>query len=238
MSEINTVLLELSSKIPNLNYIKEVKSGKEATVHLVSNGIYLYALKIYKTNSKYSTRLEYLNLETAGDSRTQRAIKNRTKTGVAKLESIWTNREYSLMKELHEYSTNIPKVFASTSSAILMEYFGDELSPAPKLSDVSLNLKDAQFCFKEVVENIELFIDFGFVHGDLSEYNILWWENQAYIIDFPQTLDIKTNKNTYQRFQGDLANIEKYFLNYLEEDFLKRKMNELRNQFHEKRIYG
>lgn len=84
---INSTLLELSEKVPNLKYIKEVKSGKEATVHLVTDGLYLYALKIYRTNTKYSTKLDYLDIKTVADTRTQRAIKNRSKTGTAQLES-------------------------------------------------------------------------------------------------------------------------------------------------------
>lgn len=238
MPEINTALLELSLKVPNLTYIKEVKSGKEATVYLVTNGINLYALKIYRPNTKYSTRLDYLNLKTAADSRTQRAIKNRSKTGIAQLENIWTSREFKLLKELHEYSTNIPRVFASTSSAILMEYLGTELQPAPKLSEIALSSEDARFCFEEVVQNIELFIQFGFVHGDLSEYNILWWGNKVYIIDFPQTLDIKTNRTAYERFNVDLANIEKYFSKSIDEYTLRKTFRSLREQFNQKRIYG
>jgi len=28
------------------------------------------------------------------------------------------------------------------------------------------------------------------VHADLSPYNILWWDDQAWLIDFPQALDV------------------------------------------------
>lgn len=172
------------------------------------------------------------------DKRSQRAIKNRSRTGISKLEKIWTNREYKLLEELYEYSTNVPKVFAFTSNTILLEYLGTQLQPAPKLSEVNLNKNELNFCFKEVVQNIELFIDFGFVHGDLSAYNILWWNNQAYIIDFPQTLDIKSNKFAYDRFNKDLRNIEEYFKKGIDNSYLQNTFNNLRRMFNQKRIYG
>lgn len=236
--EILLILSELSAKIPNLTYIKEIKSGKEATVHLVTDGSQMYALKIYKKNSKYSSKLQYLNLESVADSRTRRAIKNRSKTGVDKLENIWTEREYTLLKELSSLSQNIPIVFGSTSSAILLEYFGTEEQPAPRLVDVQLDSKDALFCFNEIVRNMELFLELGFVHGDFSPYNILWWNNMPYIIDFPQALDIKTNKNAYEKLLKDLDNIEKYFSKDANINVIKNTWSKLIYKFNLVRIYG
>lgn len=143
-----------------------------------------------------------------------------------------------MIKELYEYSTNIPKAFAFTNSAILLEYLGTEQFPAPKLNEVNLNRDEVIFCFNEVIQNIELFIEFGFVHGDLSAYNILWWNKQPYIIDFPQTLDIKSNKFAYDRFNKDLKNIENFFNYSIDNNYLNKVIAKLKHQFNNKRIYG
>lgn len=33
----------------------------------------------------------------------------------------------------------------------------------------------------------------GWVHGDLSPYNVLWHHERAVLIDFPQTMDLGTH---------------------------------------------
>jgi RIO kinase 1 len=49
------------------------------------------------------------------------------------------------------------------------------------------------------------------VHGDLSAYNILYWEGQISLIDFPQAIDPEANRNAYRIFARDVARICEYF---------------------------
>ena len=56
-----------------------------------------------------------------------------------------------------------------------------------------------------------VFWNFGIVHADLSEYNILWWNNEPYVIDFPQAIDKKTNPNAEEILDRDLRNITNFF---------------------------
>ena len=49
------------------------------------------------------------------------------------------------------------------------------------------------------------------VHGDLSPYNILWWKDRATIIDLPQAVDPRFNRNARMLLERDIANVCKYF---------------------------
>ena len=52
------------------------------------------------------------------------------------------------------------------------------------------------------------------MHGDLSEYNILYWNDTPYIIDFPQSIDIRTNPYVRDLLERDVRNVCTYFVRY------------------------
>ena len=56
---------------------------------------------------------------------------------------------------------------------------------APTLSEVSLDPDEAVPLFDEVWRTVELMLAHDLIHGDLSAYNILYWEGSAVVIDFP-----------------------------------------------------
>ena len=56
-------------------------------------------------------------------------------------------------------------------------------------------------------DNLKILLDLHLVHGDLSPYNILYWNDQVWIIDFPQTVDIYRNPNAVDLSYRDLVNI-------------------------------
>jgi len=205
---LSKVLSDLSKKIPDMKYLSSIKSGKEADVHLVRDYKRLYALKIYKLNTKYSTKLDYMLLDSFLDARQRRAIKKRTNKGIEMFRSLWTFKEFEMLKKLFEYSTNIPEVFEYTEDSILMEYIGDEISTAPRLSEVKLSIDEAKFAFDEIIENIKLFID------------------------FPQVLDIKNNPNAHSKLLKDLENIKQYFLKYLDKKEVNIRINEVLNYYY------
>jgi RIO kinase 1 len=234
---INEILNELLTQYSNIEYIKEIRSGKEASVHLVKADGTLYALKIYKENQKYSTKTDYLQVKEIGDSRTARAVKNKSKRGISSLNSIWTSREFKIMRMMSEQTSNVPNVILNGSDYILMEFIGDELIPAPRLNEVTLNTKEANRYFFEIVDCIKLFIKNDFVHGDLSAYNILVHNNHPIIIDFPQVLNISSNPHALDKLRVDLGNIEKYFMSHAIQD-LDTHIADIYETFELKRVYG
>ncbi len=62
-----------------------------------------------------------------------------------------------------------------------------------------------------MLTNVALMLDHDRVHGDLSAYNILYWEGEITLIDFPQAISPQTNRNAFQIFRRDIRRICEYF---------------------------
>ena len=52
------------------------------------------------------------------------------------------------------------------------------------------------------------------VHADFSAYNILYWEGQFKIIDFPQAVDPRRNPDAMELFLRDVERLCQYFPRY------------------------
>src|SRR5690606_3627565 len=49
------------------------------------------------------------------------------------------------------------------------------------------------------------------IHGDLSAYNILYWEGEIVLIDFPQAVSPTENRSAYRIFERDVTRVSEYF---------------------------
>ncbi len=130
----------------------------------------------------------------------------------------WVTREFFMLQTLFDRGASIPKPMLQIDDAIVMELLGDKTTVAPRLCDMELKKSEAEKAFHSVLENIEIFWDFGIVHADLSEFNILWWKSNPYIIDFPQSIDRRTHPNPREVLDRDLKNVVKYFSTYMHID--------------------
>jgi RIO kinase 1 len=93
-----------------------------------------------------------------------------------------------------------------------MGYRGDENLAAPTLNTVMLAAGEAQNLFERTLWNIEVMLEHGLVHGDLSAYNILYWDGAITLIDFPQVIEYRTNTNAYAILQRDIKRVCEYFV--------------------------
>ena len=55
-------------------------------------------------------------------------------------------------------------------------------------------------------------LEHHYVHGDLSAYNILYWEGDITIIDFPQMVDARKNGNAFSLLQRDVKRVCEYYV--------------------------
>jgi RIO kinase 1 len=82
---------------------------------------------------------------------------------------------------------------------------------APPLSQITVARDEAILAFREVMRNVELMLANGRIHGDLSAYNILYWEEKPVLIDFPQVVDCDSNPDAFTIFERDIRRVCDYF---------------------------
>src|SRR3972149_3978522 len=82
---------------------------------------------------------------------------------------------------------------------------------APTLNTVELDLDEAKSLFDRVVRNIDLLLAHDRMHGDLSAFNILYWDGDITLIDFPQVVSPEVNPLAYRIFERDVTRICDYF---------------------------
>lgn len=95
-----------------------------------------------------------------------------------------------------------------------MEFIGQSGVPTPQLYTQRLSSVAAQDCFQQILTNIEIFWRAGYVHGDLSAYNILWDGQRATVIDFPQVVKLSQSATAPTKLLRDIDNVDSYFRNY------------------------
>ena len=206
----DNVFREWRKKYPDIEVVGRLKSGKEADLWLIKIKDVLYALKVY-ANATLSTRNNYTRGQWITEASLRKAVRQKTKVGKSLQQRLWTKREYYLLQKLHAEGAIVPEVFDFTDSAILMQYLGDEQNAAPRLIDVTLGGAIKPDVQAKIEASMKLFLDNGIVHADLSAYNILWWNDRPWIIDFPQAADIRHNPNWQELYARDLANVRAYF---------------------------
>jgi RIO kinase 1 len=205
--------------------LRIVKGGKEASVYLCkanpSAETKLLAAKVYRPRSLRNLRKDHLYREGRSrldhnglviyKDRQQRAMDKRTTYGQELMHTSWIEHEFRTMKILSKAGCDIPRPYASAHNAILMDFIGNELTGAPTLNEISLDRSEAAKIFELVIHNLRLMLAHQRVHGDFSAYNILYWDGNITLIDFPQAINPNKNPNAYPIFQRDVIRICEYF---------------------------
>lgn len=207
--------------------LSRVKGGKEASVYCCAahptTGLALVAAKVYRPRKFRNLRNDKLyregrNVLTAeggavknNDHRTMRALGKKSAFGVQVQHTSWLMHEFTTLQRLYDAGAAVPQPIAASDNAILMGYVGSATRAASTLNEVSLTPEEAGPLFAETLRNIELLLQHGLIHGDLSAYNILYWEGRVTLIDFPQITDSRTNSSALPILQRDIERVCEYF---------------------------
>jgi RIO kinase 1 len=218
-------LLEMAQHEWISDVLKKVKAGKEASVYLCKAGpgvdAPLIAAKIYRPRSLRNLKNDSLyragRIDLGEDGKTLyreadvNAIIKRTKYGEELRHTSWIAYEYQTLEVLHAAGADVPKPYAMERNAILMEYVGDLAFAAPTLNSVTLDRSEARELFDRVILNLNLLLHNERIHGDLSAYNILYWNGGITLIDFPQVVSPEANPMAWTIFQRDVMRVCQYF---------------------------
>ncbi len=199
--------------------------GKEASVYQclgneTTQTAYL-AAKVYRPRQFRQLRNDSLyregrlHLDDEGheihDDRALHAIRQGTNFGMRLMHTSWIEHEFQTLTLLHQAGADVPEPFVSGNNAILMDYIGWDDLPAPTLNTVNLALNEARLVFERVIHNVEIMLSCHRVHGDLSAFNILYFEGEITLIDFPQAVEPEVNRNAYAIFRRDILRLCEYF---------------------------
>ena len=207
--------------------LAQVKGGKEANVYRCrahpNLGVEFLAAKVYRprrfrslgNDSLYREGRAVLATNGAAikksDDRIMRALGKKTAFGIQVAHTSWLMHEYTTMERLARAGGAVPAAISANENAILMGYVGDESQAAPTLQEVRLSQREAGGLFREVLRNIGLLLDLGLVHGDLSAYNVLYWEGKVTLIDFPQVVAVEGNRAARDLLARDVRRVADYF---------------------------
>jgi len=203
-----------------VDVVRRVKSGKEATVYCCrahpSTGRELAAAKVYAIQVAAHYRMDKLYADGRDrmykpDARARRAIKARGRFGRKLVFYDWVGQEYTNLRALHAAGADVPEPIAQCGAAILMEYIGDAAQPASTLVGATLSPEEARRLFDRAMRNVRLFLANDRVHGDLSPYNMLLWQDRLVVIDLPQMVHARWNDEAFRILERDLENVVRFF---------------------------
>ena len=150
----------------------------------------------------------------ANTRRENLAVKKNTRFGQELRHASWLEAEYQTMQILYEAGADVPRPLAHGNNVIMMEYIGGDRSPAPTLNQVTLGVSEAKRMFEKLVHDLDIMLACHRVHADLSAYNILYWDGDFKIIDFPQAVDPRRNPDAAALFVRDVERVCQYFGRY------------------------
>ena len=204
----------------------KIKAGKEASVYLCRAGeqveAQLVAAKVYRPRMLRNLRDDHLyregrtDLDEDGhelhDEGSIHAVLTRSRYGEEIRHQSWIAHEFTAMQTLFKAGADVPQPYEMAHNAILMGYVGNLAMPAPTLNEVSLDREEAGQLFARLKQDLDILLTHGYVHGDLSAYNVLYWKGNVTLIDFPQVVSPEHNRNAFAIFERDITRLCEYFI--------------------------
>lgn len=190
--------------------IRQLKSGKEASVYVVRCGSDIRCAKVYKDMAQrsFQQRAQYQEGRKVRGSRQARAMAKSTRFGRKEQEAAWKNTEVDALYQLVSAGVRVPQPFGFFNGVLLMELVTDAAGQsAPRLGEVELSAEQAREFHQFLIGQIVRILCSGLIHGDLSEFNVLVGPQGPVIIDLPQAVSAAGNNNAFAMLERDVRNI-------------------------------
>jgi RIO kinase 1 len=190
--------------------VRQLKSGKEASVYVVRCGAEIRCAKVYKDMAQrsFQQRAQYQEGRKVRGSRDARAMAKSTRYGRKEQETAWKNAEVDALYRLVAAEVRVPRPFGFFNGVLIMEMVTDaDGNAAPRLGEVELPAEVARNYHRFLIGQIVRMLCSGLIHGDLSEFNVLVDAQGPVIIDLPQAVDAAGNNNAFTMLERDVKNI-------------------------------
>ena len=178
-----------------------VATGKEANIFCATTkGKGKVAVKIYRMETSNFIRMhDYLD----GDPRFANTSRKRYETIIA-----WARKEYSNLKTFYRGGVAVPRPLAFLRNIVVMEFFGEGNIAFSTLSQIKSG--DPQHDFDYLLAEIKKIYQLGFVHSDISEYNIIVTDGGLKLLDCAQAV-LLAHPRAEDFLRRDVENLVRYF---------------------------
>jgi RIO kinase 1 len=197
-------------KLLSNGYLSEIdgclSTGKEANVYYArGEDDQEYAVKIFKTSILvFKDRDQYVS----GEFRYRNGY---CKSNPRKMVKTWAEKELRNLKRLHNAGIPCPTPHLLKSHVLVMDFLGKDGWCAPRLKEVKLAPEEWTECYITLVMDMrKMYQVCNLVHGDLSEYNLLWFEGRVRIIDVSQSVE-QSHPFSNEFLRKDVNNVTMFF---------------------------
>lgn len=179
-----------------------LSTGKEANIfHAIGVDGKELAIKIYRiSTSDFQKMQDYM----IGDPRFSNIRNSRRAIVFA-----WTKKELRNLERALEAGIRVPKPIVAERNILIMDFIGQNGIGAPRLRDIKI--KDPERIYNIIAGYMrDLYQDANLVHADLSEFNVLIYEDEPIIIDVGQAVMLE-HPMAEEFLVRDVKNIVRYF---------------------------
>lgn len=164
-----------------------------------------YAIKIYKTSILvFKDRDKYVS----GEHRWRHGY---CKSNPRKMVKVWAEKEMRNYRRIWAAGIPCPQPVLLKQHVLIMEFLGADGWPSPRLKDAVLTDKRLREAYVQCILILRhLYQRCKLVHGDYSEYNLLWHNQQIYVIDVSQSVETD-HPSALDFLRKDAVNINDFF---------------------------
>ncbi|KAI0187373.1 putative extragenic suppressor of the bimD6 mutation [Astrocystis sublimbata] len=168
------------------------------------------AVKVYKTAIlSFKDRERYITGE-------HRFKAGADKGNSRKMVKLWAEKEFRNLRRIHTAGIACPEPIQLKLHVLVMDFLGDKRGWAyPRLRDANIPAEEAEQTWSNLYVQLlgimrRLYQVCKLVHADLSEYNILYHNQQLYIIDVSQSVE-HDHPRSLEFLRMDIKNTGDFF---------------------------
>lgn len=195
-----------------------LSTGKEANVyHAISlpedvdDAVPRFrAIKVYKTSIMvFKDRQKYVE----GEFRFRQGFNKSSNRAMVK---VWAEKEMRNLRRIYSAGIPCPEPVYLRLHVLAMGFLGNSKGvPAPRLKDIQFDIPDPDARWHSLYTKLVGYMRVMYqtcrlVHADLSEYNILYHQDNLYIIDVSQSVE-HDHPRSLEFLRMDIKNVSDFF---------------------------